>query len=97
MVHFWACVESSLVKETGGLSGKPVFALTLQRIKQLHSITQGKIPLIACGGISSSNEAQQYLAAGASLVQLYSSLTYRGPGVVADIKQGLSKQRHQST
>ncbi|ORY36832.1 FMN-linked oxidoreductase [Rhizoclosmatium globosum] len=70
--------DPTLVSQIGGLSGPPVFPLAVE-----------KIPIIGCGGVSSAEEAIAYAKAGASLVQLYTSLGYYGPGVVYDVKKGL--------
>ena len=78
--------------ETGGLSGKPLFALSTQMLAKTYGITGGKIPLIGVGGISDAETAWMKIRAGASLVQLYSALVYRGPGLVTTILAGL-KQR----
>jgi len=68
--------------ETGGLSGKPVFAKSLNVVRQLSSHLQGKIPIIGCGGIMSAEDRQTMLDAGASLVQVYTGLIYQGLGLL---------------
>ncbi|NIJ09178.1 dihydroorotate dehydrogenase [Sphingomonas vulcanisoli] len=65
--------------ETGGLSGAPLKALALQRLKDFRAATGGAIPLIAAGGIASGADAYTRILAGASLVQLYTALVYEGP------------------
>ena len=77
--------------ESGGLSGKPVKALSTSVIKAMYRHTGGTVPIIGVGGISSAEDAYEKIQAGAVAVQLYSSLTYRGLGVVCDIKQGLKE------
>ncbi|MDB5721698.1 MAG: dihydroorotate dehydrogenase, partial [Alphaproteobacteria bacterium] len=67
--------------EAGGLSGEPLKALALQRLRDFRSATGGAIPLIAAGGIASGEDAYARIRAGASLVQLYTALVYEGPGV----------------
>jgi len=74
--------------ETGGLSGKPLFELSTRKLAQLAKLT--KLPLIGVGGVSDADTAWEKLRAGASLVQLYSALTYGGPGLVVEIINGLS-------
>ena len=79
----------SLAKsETGGLSGKPLFELSTRKLAQLAKLT--KLPLIGVGGVSDADTAWEKLRAGASLIQLYSALTYGGPELVAQILTGLS-------
>lgn len=77
--------------EVGGLSGKPVFATSTSVVKQLNEILQNKIPIIACGGIFSAQDAAEKIAAGASLIQLYTGLIYRGPGLVSEVAASLSE------
>lgn len=71
--------------EAGGLSGAPVLAASTYVVQGLSAELQGKLPIIAAGGIFSAEDAQQKLAAGASLLQIYSGLIYRGPQLIADI------------
>lgn len=75
--------------ETGGLSGKPLKALALQRLRDFRKATGGAIPLVGVGGIASAADAWERIRAGASLVQLYSALVYEGPGLGARIARGL--------
>ncbi|MEO9167691.1 MAG: dihydroorotate dehydrogenase (quinone), partial [Aestuariivirga sp.] len=75
--------------ETGGLSGKPLFELSTQCLAQFHQMSGGKIPLIGVGGISDAKTALAKFKAGASLVQLYSALVYRGPSLVREICNGI--------
>jgi dihydroorotate dehydrogenase len=75
--------------ETGGLSGAPVRQKSTEIIRGLSQRLEGKIPIIGVGGIFSADDAKEKLDAGASLVQIYSGLIYRGPGVVGDIVRGL--------
>jgi len=67
--------------EAGGLSGAPLKELALQRLRDFRSATGGALPLIAAGGIENGVDAYRRIRAGASLVQLYSALVYRGPGL----------------
>ena len=78
--------------ETGGLSGRPLRARSTEIIRHLFQSTQGRVPLIGVGGIFTADDAWEKLAAGASLVQLYTGLVYEGPGIAARIVRGL-KQR----
>lgn len=68
--------------ETGGLSGRPLFTRALTVVQQLVTCLQGEIPVIACGGITTQDDAAAMLAAGASLLQVYTSLVYHGPKVI---------------
>ncbi len=74
-----------LAHETGGLSGAPVKDLSTAVVRLLSSELNGHCPIIAVGGILSAADAQEKLAAGASLVQIYSGLIYQGPQLIADI------------
>ncbi|MBC7757171.1 MAG: quinone-dependent dihydroorotate dehydrogenase [Bdellovibrio sp.] len=71
--------------ETGGLSGAPVKNLSTLVIQQLSKQLQGALPIIGVGGILSGADAVEKIAAGASLVQIYSGLIYKGPTLVHDI------------
>jgi len=77
--------EYAAAKEAGGLSGQPVFEKSLAVVKQFSAILQGKMPIIAVGGIDSREKAQAMLDAGASLLQLYSGLIYEGPTLIQKI------------
>jgi dihydroorotate dehydrogenase len=76
-------------EQAGGLSGAPLGALSLQRLKDFRSATGGAMPLIAAGGIASGADAFERILAGASLVQLYSALVYEGPGLARRIAREL--------
>lgn len=76
-------------RETGGLSGAPLFALSTRMLAQTFVRVEGQFPLIGVGGIDSPEAAWAKIEAGATLVQLYSALVYEGLGLVARIKQGL--------
>ena len=77
-------------KEVGGLSGKPLLNKSVKAIKELYISTDGKIPLIGCGGISSGKDALEFAKAGASLVQLYTALGYQGVGLPRRIKDEIT-------
>jgi dihydroorotate dehydrogenase len=78
-----------LADEAGGLSGAPVKKKSTLVARGLAAELNGRIPVIAAGGILSAEDAQEKLAAGASLVQIYSGLIYRGPQLIADIVKSL--------
>lgn len=71
--------------EWGGLSGEPLRVASTQSLVKVNSILKGKIPLIGVGGVSNPVSAREKLENGATLVQLYSSLVYRGPAVIKNI------------
>jgi dihydroorotate dehydrogenase len=83
-------VQSAFRDETGGLSGRPLFALSTNVLRNMHRLTQGRIPLIGAGGISSGEDAYAKIRAGASLVQLYTGLVYHGFGLLAEIHARLA-------
>jgi len=76
-------------EETGGLSGAPVRLKSTAVIKQLALALDGAIPIIGVGGILEGLDAQEKIKAGASLVQLYSGLVYRGPALVKEVCEAL--------
>lgn len=83
-------VESSpFAQEVGGLSGKPLLEKNTEIVAQLAQTLQGELPIIACGGIFSAADGQAKLAAGASLVQIYTGFIYRGTDLVREILRGL--------
>ena len=82
-------LKSASSGETGGLSGAPLFDLSTRVLARLSHLTQGALPLIGVGGISSAEDAYAKLRAGASAVQLYSALTYQGLSLVGEINRGL--------
>ena len=75
--------------EQGGLSGPPLGALALQRLKDFRSASGGAIPLVAAGGIAAGADVYARILAGASLVQLYTALVYEGPGLARRIVRDL--------
>ncbi len=85
-------LQSPNAKETGGLSGPPLLSLTPEIVSLFYKLTKGKIPIIGCGGISTGKDAIKYAKAGASVVQLYTALGYKGPGLVQKIKKEIVKE-----
>ncbi|SEK97648.1 quinone-dependent dihydroorotate dehydrogenase [Nitrosovibrio tenuis] len=75
--------------EAGGLSGAPLKHKATMVVRQLNAALQGALPIIAVGGIMCAADAREKIAAGASLVQIYSGLIYRGPHLVREIGQAL--------
>jgi len=76
-------------EETGGLSGGPVREKSTLVIQQLSQRLQGTLPIIGVGGILSGADAVEKVASGASLVQVYSGLIYKGPQLIRDICKAL--------
>jgi dihydroorotate dehydrogenase len=74
----------------GGLSGRPLVIRARALIRDIHTHTHGKIPIVGVGGVASAEDAWLHIRAGASLVELYTALIYEGPGVVEKIEVGLA-------
>ena len=83
-------LRSHYRKEAGGLSGRPLFELSTAVLKSLYRLTRGSVPLIGVGGVTCGETAYRKLRAGASLIQLYSALTFQGPGLITRIKRDLA-------
>jgi dihydroorotate dehydrogenase len=77
-------------EEAGGLSGAPVRAASTRVIRELARHLAGEVPIIGVGGILSGDDAREKIDAGASLVQLYSGLIYRGPELVRECVERLA-------
>jgi dihydroorotate dehydrogenase len=82
--------EQARAKEQGGLSGRPLFRLSTRIVAETYVRAEGAFPLIGVGGIDSGGAALTKIRAGASLIQLYSSLIYKGLGLVDAIKTDLA-------
>jgi dihydroorotate dehydrogenase len=82
-------LTSDIAAETGGLSGKPLFPLSLEMVAKITRRTSGRLPVVGVGGIFNASGVQQMLDAGAVLVQVYTGLVYEGPGLVKSILSGL--------
>lgn len=82
-------LKSAHSNEKGGLSGVPLFEKSTRVLAQLSEMTNGKLPLIGVGGISSADDAYTKIRAGAHAVQLYSALIYQGMSLVEEIVHGL--------
>ena len=82
-------LKSAHASQAGGLSGKPLFEKSTRVLAQLSQQTAGRIPLIGVGGIDSAETAYAKIRAGASAVQLYSALIYRGFSLAGEIARGL--------
>jgi dihydroorotate dehydrogenase len=85
-------LRSPLREEMGGLSGVPLTERARRTIAYLYRATDGRMPIIGVGGVASADDAYAHMQAGATLVQLYTGLVYRGPGLVSEIKRGLAQR-----
>ena len=75
--------------EIGGLSGKPLKNISTELIKKFYKETKGKVKIIGVGGVDSGKTAFEKICAGADVVQLYTGMVYKGPGVVKAMKKEL--------
>jgi dihydroorotate dehydrogenase len=80
---------SDRTAEAGGLSGRPLFHRSTVVLARVFELTGGRVPLIGIGGVTSGETALQKVLAGATLVQLYTGLVYKGPALIGEIKQSL--------
>ncbi|MGN1063599.1 MAG: dihydroorotate dehydrogenase (quinone), partial [Alphaproteobacteria bacterium] len=78
----------------GMLAGRPIKELSTDLVRRIYQHTQGKIPIIACGGVFSGQDAYEKIVAGASLVQIYSAIIFQGPNVVNKINKELAAILH---
>lgn len=78
-------------KESGGLSGEPLRERALEIVRYIFQSTRGALPIIGVGGISTPEDAYEMLKAGASLIQILTSLVYEGPFVARSINRGLTR------
>jgi dihydroorotate dehydrogenase len=83
-------LKSKFAQEIGGLSGAPLRRRSLEVVSHIHKVTSGKLPIIGVGGIFGADHAKEMLDSGASLVQIYTGLVYRGPGLVRGMLRELS-------
>jgi dihydroorotate dehydrogenase len=83
-------IPAKLAHEAGGLSGKPLFAISTELLANMYRLTKGKISLIGCGGISSGQDAYTKIRSGASLLQVYTALVYKGPFLIPRINRELT-------
>ncbi|MGB1235734.1 MAG: dihydroorotate dehydrogenase (quinone), partial [Planktomarina sp.] len=81
--------------EKGGLSGKPLFEKSTRVLAKLSAATDGKIPLIGVGGVSSPEQAYAKIAAGATAVQLYSAMVYQGLSLIPELAHGVDAALEQ--
>ena len=83
--------DENLTQQAGGLSGKPLTLRSTQVIKYLSEKSNKSFPIIGVGGIHSAKDAKDKIAAGATLVQVYTGFVYEGPGLIKSILKGLIK------
>lgn len=86
-----ADLRSRHAAETGGLSGRPLWRLSTEILRDMYRLTEGRLPLIGVGGVSCGRDAYAKIRAGASLVQLYTALIFQGPGLVGRLKRELAE------
>lgn len=84
------------VNEAGGLSGPPVRARSTEIIRYMYKATAGKLPIIGVGGINDAASAGEKLDAGASLVQVYTGMIFRGPFFARDVARALSERQSKT-
>jgi dihydroorotate dehydrogenase len=83
--------QQSVIEQKGGLSGKPLAARSTEVIRYLHTKSNAAFPIIGVGGIHTPDDVHEKIAAGASLVQLYTGFVYEGPAVVSRMNKSLAK------
>ncbi len=81
--------DTATAGEAGGLSGRPLFALATRMLAETYVRVEGVFPLVGVGGIDSGKAALAKIRAGATLIQIYSALVFRGLGLVGEIKRAL--------
>jgi dihydroorotate dehydrogenase len=85
-------LRSPLARERGGLSGKPLFDMSTRALARLRLLVDRRVVLVGTGGISDAATAWAKIAAGATLIQLYTALVYRGPALIDEILDGLASR-----
>lgn len=80
---------ASKIKEKGGLSGVPLHADAVNKVKYIHRTTKGTLPIIGVGGINDGRSAGMFIDAGASLVQFYTGMIFKGPFLAKTVAQAL--------
>jgi dihydroorotate dehydrogenase len=89
-------ITKRFARLVAGESGKPLFPYMIRTIRDVHK-RYPDLPIIACGGISNSSDAWEAYESGASLVEMYTSLTFHGFGIVREIHEGLRKRLGNQT
>ncbi len=92
--------KDSVANIPGGVSGKPITAAATKMIRLLYQHTQGRYPIIGCGGVWSGQDAYEKIRAGASLIQVLTGCIYEGPGIIKrihrELKELMVKDGYQS-
>ena len=84
-------LRSRHARESGGLSGLPLKSLALRQLREFRRAADKALPLIAAGGITNGVDAYERIRAGASLVQLYTALVFKGPQIAEQINSELKR------
>jgi dihydroorotate dehydrogenase len=87
-----ATLISAQARESGGLSGRPIFALSTRLLARCFLRLNGAMPIIGVGGVEDARTALAKIEAGATLVQIYTGFIYRGPGVIGEIVDGFGAE-----
>ena len=82
----------AFISQSGGLSGSPLKHRSTEVIRHIHNRTHGEWPIIGVGGISTADDAWEKITNGASSIQIYSSLVFKGPGDIKEIINGLTRK-----
>ena len=85
-------LQSEHKHEAGGLSGRPLKELSTLTISQIYKLTNGEIPIIGVGGVETGEDAYDKIKNGASLIQLYTSMVFHGPPIIAKINRELDEK-----
>ncbi len=89
--------DENTARESGGLSGAPLFERSTRMLARVYQQTGGTIPLIGVGGVDSGEKALAKILAGASLIELYTGLIYEGPSLITRIKRALIRHCEQNS
>jgi len=89
-------LRSASKAETGGLSGKPLFTASTRMLAEAFLRVDGQFPLIGVGGVDSAEAAFAKIRAGATLVQFYSAMVFKGPGLAKEVKTGLATRARRA-
>ena len=89
------CLKNKNKKEQGGLSGSPIYSISNKIILKFYKNLKGNIPIIGAGGVSDGETAYEKIKCGANLVQLYTSMVFRGPYVASNINEELVELLNQ--
>ena len=85
-----ASLRETNTREQGGLSGKPLFDISTRMLAETYLRAERAFPIVGVGGVDSADTASKKIRAGATLVQLYTGMVYKGFGIAREIKRGLS-------